>query len=74
MHSFQWPYRELLQQIDDADGELAPVIGQWMKAHASEFAWIAQLSRVGETSIPEMPREDSWRLYALSRVSDALIS
>jgi hypothetical protein len=74
MHSAQSPYRELLKQLDGGDnGELAPIIGQWLTAHASECAWLEVLGRVCESGIPVMSIEDSWRLYALSRVSDALI-
>ncbi|MCW1921809.1 hypothetical protein OKA05_04545 [Luteolibacter arcticus] len=76
MHSDQAPYSELLEQLDDCneDGELEPVIGEWLRTHPGESAWIAGLKRVDESSgIPEMSVEDRWRLYALSRVSDALI-
>jgi hypothetical protein len=74
MHSAQWPYRELLRQLDDRNGgELEPMIRQWLATQTAEAAWLEALGRGSERGIPAMAMEDSWRLYALSRVSDALI-
>src|SRR4051794_183198 len=74
MHSAQAPYRRLLEKLDDCESSaLEPIIRQWLTAHPTEIAWLEALARVKEGAIPTMAIEDSWRLYALSRVSDALI-
>jgi hypothetical protein len=74
MHNDQLPYRELLQQLDSCDeGALKPIIKQWLKAHPLELAWLAELASAGAKDLPKVSVETLWRLYALSRVSDALI-
>ena len=74
MHSDQAPYRKLLDQIDGCDnGSLNAIIEQWLTTQSNELAWFEALARVWGDDIPTISNEDSWRLYALSRVSDALI-
>lgn len=75
MHTAQSPYRELKEQLNDcAEGELGLTVSKWLTAHTSERAWIEKLARANENSIPRITIEDLWRLYALSRASDALIT
>src|SRR5436190_13209276 len=75
MHSGQLPYRELLEQFNECDpGALEPIIEQWLRAHPLELAWLAELASVSANDIPKVSTETLWRLYALSRVSDALIT
>src|SRR5580765_5750261 len=75
MHCDQLPYRELLEQFDDRDqGALEPITEHWLRAHPLELAWLAELASVGADAIPKVSTETLWRLYALSRVSDALIA
>jgi len=75
VHSDQLPYRELLEQIYDCDqGALEPMIEQWLRGHPLELAWLAELANASPNAIPKVSTETLWRLYALSRVSDALIA
>jgi hypothetical protein len=75
MHISQLPYRGLIKQLDDCDNSmLEPVIEKWLTSNTTELAWIEGLRRLSGDGIPTMSIEDSWRLYGLSRVSDALIT
>lgn len=78
MHSAQEPYRELLSLLHDcASGDaLEPTVRRWLAANTAEIAWLQTVAVAGPSprSVPAMPVEDLWRLYALSRVSDALIA
>lgn len=74
MHVAQAPYRKLLDQLDRSNtGAVESIIKQWLTTNTSEIAWIEALGRVRASGVPPMTLEDLWRLYALSRVSDALI-
>jgi hypothetical protein len=75
MHSGQLPYRELLERFYEHDpGSLEPLIEQWLRAQPLELAWLTELASVSASVIPKVSTETLWRLYALSRVSDALIT
>ena len=74
MYYSQSPYRELLALLDGGqDDKLETIIGAWLAAQTAESAWLGALGRVSNSKIPAMSVEDLSRLYALSRVSDALI-
>ena len=75
MHVDQHTYRQLLERLNScSDDELSPAIDGWLAAHPAERAWLAELGAVQSESIPLVTIEDRWRLYAVSRVSDTLIT
>lgn len=76
MHQAQAPYRELYDSIlaFEGDGLQSAVLEPWLGREPQERAWLTEFAaRVG-APIPPASREDLWRLYALSRVSDLLLA
>ena len=75
MNNGQIPYWELLTELDSADsGRLERNVERWLSANAPERKWLTKMQQTNGKSIPPMPIEEIWRLYALSRVADALIT
>lgn len=73
MHSSQWIYRLLLQELDSTAKPYAELLEPWLKAHHEEIVWLQGFAERGASRVPPATIEDIWRLYALSRVNDALI-
>jgi hypothetical protein len=74
MHADQRPYRELFEAIRDYHGSglAEDVVLPWARAHDEERRWFGALAAAQVASVPAMPIEDLWRLYAMSRVCDLL--
>jgi hypothetical protein len=73
MHSFQFPYRELVNRLavglpTEACGEL---LRSWLQEHQAEADWLRRFGAREPLSAAKI--EDLMRLYALSRVSDILL-
>lgn len=75
MHADQTPYVELYHDIMSYDGTCLydDLVTPWLRAKDAERAWIEQFSHREGSPIPAASREDNWRLYALSRISDLLV-
>lgn len=74
MHHCQAPYRQLFEAIHDskpADDLFRTLLSPWLEAHQEEREWAIAFAR--STSPAPIASEDSWRLYALSRVNQALL-
>jgi hypothetical protein len=70
----QYPYYQLLRQIDScSDDELHSIIESWVAGNLEEGDWLRGLAETRGEKIPQVSKEHLCRLYALSRVSDALI-
>lgn len=77
MHDSQLPYRQLLEQIRATSSrELVDgVVRPWLAAHAvREWAFFGELAARPGAPIPDVSEDESWRLYALSRNHDVLVS
>lgn len=75
MHEHQEPYYQLHEALLDYEGTSLYLdrLVEWLKANPQEKVWLAEVrNRVG-TPIPSIIIEESWRLYALSRVLDLLL-
>lgn len=74
MHVDQQPYRELYDQILDYEGDAlhADLLRPWLGRHDGERRWLDQLRARTGTPVPPMAPEESWRLYALSRIVQLL--
>lgn len=74
MHDAQIPYWQLWRDIGaPATRELEPVLTRWLERHGpEEQRWLDAIRDCGPDD--PMPAHDLWRLYALSRVSDVLIT
>lgn len=74
MHSDQQPYRQLREALLDYDGSCVAedLLRPWTRAHDQERRWFGALAAARVDSVPAMPIEDRWRLYAMSRVCDLL--
>jgi len=71
----QYPYYQLLQEIDSCSDEgLQSVINSWLAVNPEERDWLYDLAKVDTAEIPQATSEVLCRLYALTRVSDALIA
>lgn len=70
MHADQQPYRELHDQILDYEGDAlyADLLRPWVGRHDGERRWLDRLRARTGTPVPSMRPEESWRLYALSRI------
>jgi hypothetical protein len=74
MHTDQQPYRTLHDDILEYAGD-APyndLIRPWLLRNDGERRWLGQLRGRGGDPVPPMRPEESWRLYALSRIVQLL--
>jgi hypothetical protein len=74
MHSDQLPYRRLHDEMLDYDGDTLfdDVLAPWLRAQEGERRWVHALGDRTGTPIPRVEPEESWRLYALSRIVQLL--
>jgi hypothetical protein len=74
MHADQAPYRELSDDIYDYEGTALyeDVIKPWVRANEGERGWLEEMSRRRGEPVPALTIEESWRLYALSRIANLL--
>jgi hypothetical protein len=74
MHSDQLPYRQLHDEMldYDADALFDDVLAPWLRGQDGERRWLDALRAVSGNPVPAMREEESWRLYALSRIVQIL--
>lgn len=74
VHDDQWPYFQLCEALLAYDGASAArdLLRPWLREHRDERRWFGALARQRPPTVPAMSREDSWRLYAMSRIADLL--
>jgi hypothetical protein len=74
MHIDQQPYRELYDQILGYDGDALydDLLRPWLGRQDGERRWLDQLRARTGTPVPPVQPEESWRLYALSRIVQLL--
>ncbi|MFH0131208.1 hypothetical protein ACGLHS_13430 [Variovorax sp. VaC1] len=74
MDPCQAPYRDLLDALynsSPAEDVFQTLLRPWLDAHAEERDWLNAFAH--STSHAPIAIEDSWRLYALSRVNQVLL-
>ena len=74
MHACQAPYRDLfdaIQESSPAEDLFRTLLSPWLDAHGEELEWLSAFAR--RTSPAPIAIEDTWRLYALSRVNQTLL-
>jgi len=74
MDPCQAPYRQLfdaLNQSSPAEDVFQTLLQQWLQTHAQEREWLQEFG--SRTFAEPIAIEDSWRLYALSRVNQVLL-
>ncbi|MCB9670242.1 MAG: hypothetical protein H6734_12270 [Alphaproteobacteria bacterium] len=74
MHESQAPWRSLLESIQAHLDPRVEVVRTFLLAHPEERAWARELADRRGEPVPAASTEDLWRLYAVSRVADALHS
>ena len=74
MHIDQQPYRELYDDILDYDGDAlnADLLQPWLRRQDGERRWLDEMRGRRGDPVPPISPEESWRLYALSRIVDLL--
>lgn len=74
MHSDQLPYRQLHDEMLEYDGDALfdDLLVPWLRARDGERRWLDALRKRRGTPIPHVEQEESWRLYALSRIVQLL--
>jgi hypothetical protein len=74
MHSDQAPYRALYDDIYDYEGTALydDLVKPWLRANESERTWLDEMARRRGEPVPVVTIEESWRLYALSRIVNLL--
>ena len=74
MHIDQQPYRTLYDEILDYDGDApyADLLHPWLRRQDGERRWLDEMRARRGSPVPPMSPEESWRLYALSRIVDLL--
>lgn len=74
MHSDQAPYRELVDEIYDYEGTALydDLVKPWLRANEGERTWLEEMAQRKGEPVPAVTMEESWRLYALSRVANLL--
>lgn len=72
MHSDQWPYRQLCEALLAYDGACVAedLLRPWLRENDGERRWFGALARPRPRIVPTIAPEDSWRLYAMSRVAE----
>lgn len=73
MHVVQQPYRDLYHKLLSYDGGalFSDVVAPWLASVKVEKTWLRDVARRASPG-NELAQEDSWRLYALSRIIDLL--
>jgi len=74
MDSCQAPYRDLfdaLSKSGPSEDAFETLLRPWLDAHAEELDWLYAFAQ--RSSPAPIAIEDSWRLYALSRVNQVLL-
>lgn len=73
MHSDQYPYRELHDAMDQMRGDrFSPKrLAEWLQRYPQEAKWLDWFRRERDHSA-DVSDEETWRLYALSRVIDVM--
>jgi hypothetical protein len=75
MHPDYLPYRILCESLWETDPlGVESLLSAWLHEYPDEAPWIADLARRTDRTIPSLTVEERWSLYALSRISDTLIS
>lgn len=74
MHADQQPYRELHDAILDYAGDAlyGDLLKPWLLRNDAERRWLDALRARRGSPVPELRLEESWRLYALSRIVQLL--
>lgn len=74
MHADQAPYRGLYDDLIEYDGDALfdEVLRPWIAANDGERRWLEGMARRPGRPLPPMRKEESWRLYALSRILQLL--
>lgn len=74
MHSDQQPYRDLYDDMLRYEGAALydDLLRPWLAAHDGERRWLAELRARPGNPLPAVQTEESWRLYALSRIVQLL--
>ncbi|HEX6369393.1 MAG TPA: hypothetical protein VF006_10700 [Longimicrobium sp.] len=74
MHSDQLPYRQLHDEMLDYEGEALfdDLLAPWLRAQDGERRWLDEMRTRRGDPVPAVRQEESWRLYALSRIIQLL--
>jgi hypothetical protein len=74
MHIDQLPYRRLHDAILDYDGGALhdDLLRPWLRANDGERRWLDAIRDRAGSPLPPVTPEESWRLYALSRIVELL--
>lgn len=74
MHADQLPYVHLHDQMLAYDGDalFGEVLRPWLTANDAQRRWLETIARRPGRPLPPMRVEESWRLYALSRIIQLL--
>jgi hypothetical protein len=74
MHSDQQPYRQLYDDLLEYDGDALfdDLLQPWLQRNDGERRWLDEIARRRGDPVPPMQPEESWRLYALSRIVQLL--
>jgi hypothetical protein len=74
MHSDHQPYRQLYDEMVEYEGGALfdDVLAPWLRAQDGERRWLSELRGRRGHPIPRVEPEESWRLYALSRIVQLL--
>lgn len=74
MHPDQYPWVELYENLMDADGPARPaVLVPWLDRNPGELRWLGTLAAADHRLPLTVPTQESWRLYAASRVNELLL-
>ncbi|NNE88415.1 MAG: hypothetical protein HKN27_10100 [Silicimonas sp.] len=74
MHQNQSTYRTLCEAVWAYDGPslFDDLLAPWLDTAQAEIAWLCDLTPVLASLPSKLPREDLWRLYALTRLLDVI--
>src|SRR5688500_14185072 len=74
MHSDQQPYRKLHDEMLDYEGDALydDLLVPWLRGQDGERRWLDEMGGRRGKPVPAISQEDSWRLYALSRIVQLL--
>jgi hypothetical protein len=74
MHSDQLPYRQLHHEMLEYEGDALydDVLAPWLRTQEGERRWLDELRGLRGDPVPAVTPEESWRLYALSRIVQLL--
>jgi hypothetical protein len=71
--TFNWFTSWIELQSGNAES-VCESVAHWLRYNEGEAAWLQSLPKPEGNVVPTFPNEDLWRMYALSRVLDTLIS